>query len=82
MAAKKKSSFTDGMKKRAIADLDKLRSAGEDIPAVINKTLVSGWTGFFPLAKNFNDKNSMSGGRLSKAGDDNLKNAMRWLDGK
>lgn len=48
----KKKPITAGSAKRIIADLGKLRDAGQDVSAVINQTISNGWTGVFAVNTN------------------------------
>lgn len=68
-----------------LAELEQMRSEGQDIGAVLDQSTANNWIGVFPVKPQDRRQASRSTGpdmsRLGKAGQATANNAMDWLEG-
>lgn len=62
------------------AELEKMRQAGQDIAAVLNKSTVNGWTDVYPIKPDPNARGSPGSSQLGRAGQVTAAAAQRLMD--
>jgi hypothetical protein len=85
MRKKKRAVMTDRAVELRIADLSKLRDAGEDVGAVLDQSTANGWTDVYPLKdRRATQRQSptFDNSRLGKHGQATANAALDWLEGK
>lgn len=83
MRAKMRKSMTPRAIDLRIKELDEMRSAGENIGAVLDQSTMNNWIGVFPVRQPERRQTARTGpdmGRLGKAGQATANNAMAWLE--
>jgi hypothetical protein len=85
MRKKKRAVMTDRAIELRIADLAKLRDAGEDVGAVLDQSTANGWTDVYPVKERRAQPRkspAFDNSRLGKHGQATANAALDWLEGK
>lgn len=87
MRKKKRAVMTPRAMELRIADLAKLRDAGQDVGAVLDQSTANGWTDVYPVKERRaisrpNNEQFFDSNRLGKHGQATANAALDWLEGK